>query len=715
MKKSVSMTSLTGFLFLVMILPSLASADVDKSAVMKKVSGLQMPFIENQGQVRDASVRFYANTFAGTVYVTDNGEIVYGLVKAEPAAKNTKDRDIKSALRSKDQISKAMVLRESLEGLKKKGSKGETATLHPVGINKSVTKVNYFSGKKENWRTGIPTWQEVSLGEVYQGIELKLRAYENNVEKLFTVRPGRSVEKIRLKIEGAKGLSVNKNGELEIDTALGTVEMTKPVAFQEIDGKRVEVAANYIVSDQSSGLTYGFQVGQYDNTKPLVIDPLLASTFLGGYSGQVESIAVNNSGDVYVAGEGFILMLDSELENLLAATFFDESIFVNVKALTIDSRGNLYATGWTTQGFPITPGAYDSIFGNQGSFITYEFDGFLLKLDRNLKNLLASTYIDGVASQEMMPTGFDVTTDYKDNVYVVGSGTMSDGSFYSSMVSKFDNNLENLLAYRRLGGSPYSGPSVTTDAIETADNGNVYIMGETGDAEYPTTPGAYDRVLSNRYEIFISKFDSNLETLLASTFLGGSSGWNKSLAVDSIGNVYVASFTSDAEYPTTPGAYDRILSGDTDAFISKFDSNLETLLASTFLGGSARESSKSITLDSSGNVYVSGWTGSEDFPTTPDAYDTTYNGECDAFVSKLDGKLENLYVSSFLGGDNDDWANSITIDDRGNVYVAGGTYSSDFPVTPDAYDTTYNGGSEAFVSKFFWEEESGSSQGKSCR
>ncbi|NOZ69909.1 MAG: hypothetical protein GXP46_11880, partial [Deferribacteres bacterium] len=167
-------------------------------------------------------------------------------------------------------------------GLKKSASNEETASLYPVGINKSLTKVNYFTGKKENWKTGIPTWQEVSLGEIYKGIELKLKAYGRNMEKLFTVQPSGSVKDIMLKIEGADGLRINKKGELEIATALGTVKMTKPVAYQEIDGRRVEVAANYIISSQGQGLTYGFQVGKYDNTKPLVIDPLLASTFLGG-------------------------------------------------------------------------------------------------------------------------------------------------------------------------------------------------------------------------------------------------------------------------------------------------------------------------------------------------------------------------------------------------------------------------------------------------
>ena len=238
-----------GFL-LIILLPALAFANVedrvgvDKDALMKKVSGLQMPFIENQGQIKDKSVMFYANTFAGTVFITDKGEIVYSLIKTENRQKNSKlqttrlssSKSPDSKLQTQDTITKAIALRESLECPEETGI---------TGVNKSVTRVNYFIGSKDNWRTDIPAWQEVSLGKVYKGVELKLRAYGNNVEKLFTVYPEGSVEDIKLKMEGAKGLKVNEDGELEIETKLGTVKMTKPVAYQEINGKRVQVAANY--------------------------------------------------------------------------------------------------------------------------------------------------------------------------------------------------------------------------------------------------------------------------------------------------------------------------------------------------------------------------------------------------------------------------------------------------------------------------------------
>ncbi len=175
--------------------------------------------------------------------------------------------------------------------------------------------------------------------------------------------------------------------------------------------------------------------------------------------------------------------------------------------------------------------------------------------------------------------------------------------------------------------------------------------------------------------------------------------------------------TSSADFPTTPDAYDTSLDGNSDAFISKFDSGLENLLASTFLGGDDYDGASYIMIGSSGNLYVTGWTESADFPTTPEAYDTTYNGNRDAFISKFDSSLETLLSSTYLGGIDWDSANSLTIDGNGDVFVIGRTRSSDFPVTPEAFNPNYNGGErgDAFISKFAFGEESVHPHKRKCR
>jgi hypothetical protein len=274
---------------------------LDKAEFAQKTMKLQMPFIANNGQV-DEQVKFYAKTFGGTVFVTKEGEIVYALPTnssecrgelhspkgihdeagmlhdhhisyiVHPASwimtsdskselqntkatscdsKNPKSSNLKSETCGEQsrtiQNIRAIALKEQFVGAK---------TITIQGEQPSITKVSYFKGNDPSkWKTNISTYDAVNLGEIYDGIELKLRAYGNNVEKLFCVKPGAKPEKIKLKLKNPNSefqnpkLSVNEHGELEAETELGTVKFTKPVAYQEIDGKRVEVECKYTIAD----------------------------------------------------------------------------------------------------------------------------------------------------------------------------------------------------------------------------------------------------------------------------------------------------------------------------------------------------------------------------------------------------------------------------------------------------------------------------------
>lgn len=223
----------------------------------------------------------------------------------------------------------------------------------------------------------------------------------------------------------------------------------------------------------------------------------------------------------------------------------------------------------------------------------------------------------------------------------------------------------------------------------------MYIAGSTDSSDFPTTTGAYDTSYDGLYgTTFVSKLNGALTTLLASTYLGGSDGDGSeySIAIDKGGNIYVTGYTRSSDFPTTAGAYDTSFNGGYDAFVSKLSEDLTSLIASTFLGGSSyNDSGYSIAIDNGGNIYVIGATSSSDFPTTTGAYDTSFKGASDIFVSKLSEDLTNLIASTYLGGYNEDSANSIAIDSDGNIYVTGGTLSSDLPTTTGAYDNSYNG------------------------
>ena len=237
-------------------------------------------------------------------------------------------------------------------------------------------------------------------------------------------------------------------------------------------------------------------------------------------------------------------------------------------------------------------------------------------------------------------------------------------------------------------------------SIAIAGGGKVYVTGSTQSPDFPTTPGAYNTLPNGNYDVFVSRFDSDLTSLEKSTFLGGSNpDIGYSIITAGGGNVYVTGATASTNFPTTPGAYDTSPNGNYDVFVSRFDSNLTSLMASTFLGGSSSDWGQSVARGAGGKIYVTGYTYSTNFPTKPGAYDTSYNGNGDVFVSRFKNDLTSLEKSTFLGGSLDDLGISIARY-GGKVYVTGHTYSTNFPTKPGAYDTSYNGNGDAFVSRF---------------
>ena len=211
-------------------------------------------------------------------------------------------------------------------------------------------------------------------------------------------------------------------------------------------------------------------------------------------------------------------------------------------------------------------------------------------------------------------------------------------------------------------------------------------------------------------DCFISKLDSNLSSLLASTFFGGSNSEGcTAIVLDSNGNVYVTGETRSPDFPTTLGVYGEIHSGgdDGEIFISKFDGSLATLLASTLIpvrDGGWNEQAYSIALDINENVYIIGSTFTNNYPTTPDAYDRSYDGDSDIVLSKFSSNLSTLLASTFIGGTNYDYQGipDLAFDESGNVFVTGSTLSLDFPTTPGAYDEIHSGGdysADCFISK----------------
>lgn len=667
------------------------------------ISTLRVPFVENAGQISGGDVRYYADVPGGAVFVAKDGALVYRLSTAGERAG-----------------ADGWVIRERFMG----------ATPRLKGEEKTATHVNYFIGKDpREWKTGLSSYGVVSLGEIYRGVELKLKIDGNSVEKVFTIKPGADAGRIKVRIDGADSLAVNDRRYLEVATGLGIVSFTKPLAYQEVDGERHAIEVAYALK----GNKYSFEVGEYDKTRELIIDPVLACTFVGGSNtDEAFAMCTGGRGEIYVAGrtystdypttvgayaagntgnvDVFVSKLDSSLSNLLASTYLGGTSFEEGKAIAVGADDNVYVAGNTASvNFPTTPEALDRVMESGAC-------AFISKFDPDLQQLLASTYLGGSGGENAMA----MTLDIDGNICLTGvthsaDFPVTDGAYQttitvagSSYVARLDPNLQYVLAATFLGGM-YGDQTL---AITTDNDRQIYVAGWTQSPDFPTSPDAYDTACGttpdcNNYQVeaFISKFDSDLQYLLASTYLGGSFADEAySLALDPYGNIYVGGFTASSDFPVTGEVYDQTCGNGGlcdnyyyDSFVSKFDGNLTSLIASTFLGGNDHDRLSSINLEANGNVYVTGQTMSADFPVTADALDQTLAGYSEAYISVLDTNLSTLPFSTFLGGQSAESACCIISRGNGIVNVAGTTYSPDFPTTEGAYDRIINQNGDVFV------------------
>ena len=445
-------------------------------------------------------------------------------------------------------------------------------------------------------------------------------------------------------------------------------------------------------------------------------EELVWGTYLGGSNiDGAACIAVDGDGNIYVAGatssadfpttsgafdttysgdDAFVSKF-SPSGALLWSTYLGGDIGEWASAITSDGDGNIYVAGATgSADFPTTPGAFDTTYN--GGVSPGDGDAFVSKFSPD-GALLWSTYLGGSEGDGV----HTIAEDGEGNVYVAGITSSSDfptpvgydtsynGWLWDAFISRFSAS-GTLLWSTYLGGD--SGESAS--AITSDGDGNIYVAGATGSADFPTTPGAYDESYNGpdspsniEGDAFVSKFTTG-GMLVWSTYLGGSDDDGaRVIAAAEGGSVYVGGSTSSLDFPFT------LATDESGGFLAKFTAN-GALLWSRPPGAAPR----CVTAADGGSVYLAGSAG-PGFPTTPYAYDTSFNGgHWDAFVSRFNTDGDRVW-STFLGGSDGDVAHEIAVDEGGDVYVVGSTWSNDFPAL-HGYDTSFNGQSDAFVVKF---------------
>jgi hypothetical protein len=302
-----------------------------------------------------------------------------------------------------------------------------------------------------------------------------------------------------------------------------------------------------------------------------------------------------------------------------------------------------------------------------------------------------------------------VAVDAAGNVYMTGYATPSGGLLggllngvlglgtggaKEVMITKMAPDLRSVIYSTYIGGG---GDDVGT-AIAIDASGNAYVTGYTKSNDLPTA-SAYDSTRGGSQDAFVLKLNAAGNALVYSTYLGGSGGSDVGygIAIDSAGSAYVTGFASSADFPTTIGAAHSSYAGG-DAFVAKLGIAGNTLVYSTFIGGSASDSGYGIALDASGNAVIVGETSSSNFSVTAAGYQQTYGGGTDAFVTKLNSTGTAFTYSSYLGGSGKDIAHAVALGSTGNIYLTGETNSNNFDVTAGAYETNNPGKADGFLS-----------------
>ena len=538
--------------------------------------------------------------------------------------------------------------------------KWEGANQNPgiEGVDKLEGKSHYFIGNDpDQWRTNVLLYRRVRYRDLYPGIDLIYYGNQRQLEYDLVVMPKGDPGAIRLVLEGTEGARIDEGGNLLLRIGGEEVIQHTPRIYQEVEGKKQFIKGGYVVDpskkDEDKGkVVIGFKIDQFNTEKPLIIDPILSySTYLGGSTfDSGYDIAVDNSGSAYVTGvsysfptvnpiqgtnagiqDAFVAKLNPAGSALVYSTYLGGSSLDYGWGIAVDSLGSAYITGYTAStNFPTRNPIQGSNAGSQDAFVT--------KLNPAGSEIVYSTYLGGSDGNNY---GIGIAVDSSGNAYITGSTpstnfpTMNpiqgaNAGIADAYVTKLNPAGSALVYSTYLGGSMDDwGASIAVDG-----SGNAYVTGRTFSTNFPTV-NPIQGSNAGSPDAFVTKLNPAGSAIVYSTYLGGSNEDNgRSIAIDSLGSVYITGETSSTNFPTV-NPIQGALAGWSDVFVTRLNPAGSAIVYSTYLGGSdGNNYGIGIAVDSSGNAYITGETISTNFPTL-NPIQGSYGGSGDVFVTKL--------------------------------------------------------------------------------
>ena len=710
--------------------PSANGSTQSDAHVREAYGKLPISFEANQGQA-GGDVRFLSRNAGFNLFLTPSEAVL----TLKPAGQGSQATGGTGSLagKSKPDATESSVIRLSFAG----------ANVHPgmQALDKQASVSNYLVGNDASkWRTDVANFARVKYTGLYAGIDLLYYGNQMQLEYDLLVAPGADPRQIMLAVDGAKSLKIDAVGNLVLATSQGDLVQHRPIAYQQINGTRRAVDASYAVRGDGR---VGFQLGAYDASVQLVIDPVLVySTFMGGNLGDhAADVAVDASKNSYVVGfsdsyTGFPTKNAYQSVNkrandvfvakfgptgtLVYSTFIGGSGADEGAGIAVDGSGNAYVTGLTSSvDFPTVSGYQTVLGGVQDAFVT--------KLNASGNALIYSTYLGGNANTTYSGAtgeyGYGVAVDASGSAYVAGWTASTNfpvvSAFQSTrsaapggcnastdanrcarsdaFVAKFNASGNQLVYSTYLGGAEYD----EAYALAIDGSGNAYVTGTSTSANFPTA-SAKQSVSSGNGDAFVTKVGPAGNALTYSTYLGGvGQDFGYGLTVDSTGNAYVVGVTASANFPllTPAQSFNAGLGGSgTDGFLTKVGPAGNSWIYSTYIGGSGSEAANGVAVDDAGNAYVAGQTTSTTGFPISNAIQASNAGFSDGFLVKISGSGNAFVYGTFLGGSDDDFATEVAVDAGGDAYVVGFTSSANFPVLAAAQGAK-SGYEDAFITR----------------
>jgi Abnormal spindle-like microcephaly-assoc'd, ASPM-SPD-2-Hydin/Beta-propeller repeat len=693
---------------------------------------LPLAFEANKGQT-DPRVNFVSRGTGYSVFLTSGGMVL----SLRPQESVLPVVPVVSNGASKTQPTSNKIASSTADTTMIFNLVGAAANPKAIGEEPLSTKVNYFIGSDPNkWQTNVQTYAKVRYQNVYPGIDLLYYGNNRQVEYDFIVAPGSDANKIQFSVTGADSLAVDAAGNLVLTKGTNQLHFQTPAIYQEANGTRVKVPGNYSLKDNTH---VGFTVAPHDNSKTLVIDPVLVySTFLGGRSyDQGSAIAVDAIGNAYVTGTTtspdfplatlgslnptqqrmFVVKLDVSGSTLLFADYFGgTSGNDSPSSIAIDSGGSAYVAGQ----------AYSADFSILNAYQPARagyLNAFLTKFSADGASLVYSTYLGGNSADYAQAVAVDsageatiagyassqnfpLASPYQSSISPDQNSRWGQYSFFS----RFSADGSSLIYSSYLAGNllsqnncyNYCAPYTNINGLALDNSGNLYVVGNTNTVNFPTTSGAYLQTYPGTYESwvpFISKFDTSGAIVYSSYFGGTNYSYANAVAVDATGFAYVTGYDGGNDsFPITATTIcDPLTQSCNGAFITKFDTAGANLAYSTYLGPNNNSQGVAIQVDAAGDAYVVGNIYSSQFTTVNQI--ESYTGGQDLLLVEIDPTASTQLFATFVGEDQDESVAGMALDRDGAMYVTGNTNSTFFPVTQSAFQSSWGGQNDAFILK----------------